>query len=338
MYGNRLAIATLFLFLVPYLEADVISLSNGDRFTGTVKSLGGGKLVVATDYAGDISVDWSVVASFTPTENLQVGLESGDVVTGKIELTGADQLEVATETETLALTRAQILEFGPIPKPEDYGLLDNWHGGLNLGMSLSRGNTDVSNLSFSADPSRATSTDRISLFFSTLRSAEDGTTTGNLYKLSGRYDRFFTEHFFAYGNGVYDKDEKAALDYRFREGGGIGYRFKKADHTDVSVRSGVSALQEKFAGLDRTTAGLGNFGVDLTSAWLAPFALTASTVYSPFLSGDSRYLLEGILGIRLPLFGNLNFGLDFVDNYDSSPPGGTKNNDLRILSTLGWTF
>ena len=44
------------------------------------------------------------------------------------------------------------------------------------------------------------------------------------------------------------------------------------------------------------------------------------------------------MGIRLPLFGSLNFGLDFVDNYDSSPPEGTKQNNLRILSTLGWTF
>ncbi len=338
MYRNCLAIATLFLFLVPFLEADVISLNNGDRFSGQVKSLDGGKLVVATDYAGEISVDWSVVESFSLTENLQVGLESGDTVSGKIELTGGDQLQVTTETETLALNRGQIIEFGPIPQPEDYGLLDNWHGGLNLGVSLSKGNTDVSNLSFSADPSRATSRDRISLFFSTLRSAEDGRTTGNLSKLSGRYDRFLTDNFFTYGNGVYDKDEKATLDYRYREGGGFGYQFKKGDHTDLSLRGGVAALQEKFAGRDRSTSGLGNIGLDLRSAWLAPFAVTASTNYSPFLQGDSRYLLEGLLGIRLPLFGSLNFGLDFVDNYYSSPPGGTKNNDLRILSTLGWAF
>ena len=62
------------------------------------------------------------------------------------------------------------------------------------------------------------------------------------------------------------------------------------------------------------------------------------TTYSPFLSGDSRYLLEGIIGIRLPLFGSLTFGLDLVDNYDSSPPERTKKNDLLILSTLGWAF
>ena len=338
MYTNRLAIGTLFLFLVPFLEADVVSLNNGDRFTGQVKSLGGGKLVVATDYAGEISVDWSVVETFSVTEDLQVGLESGDVVTGKIELTGADQLQVTTGTETLALNRGQITEFGPIPQPEDYGLLDNWHGGLNLGMTLSKGNTDISNLSLAADPSRETSRDRIALFFSTLRSAEDGETTGNLYKLSGRYARFLTDNFFVFGEGIYDKDEKADLDYRLREGGGAGYRFKQGDHSDISLRGGISALQEKYGGLDRENSGLGNVGMELRSSWLAPSALTAATTYSPFLSGDSRYLLEGILGIRLPLLGGLNFGLDFVDSYNSSPPEGVKKNDLRILSTVGWVF
>ena len=338
MHRNHIAVATLFFFLVPFLEADVISLNNGDRFTGQVKSLDGGKLVVATDYAGEISVDWSVVESFSVSEDLQVGLESGDVVTGQIELAGTDQLQVTTGTETLVFNRGQIIEFGPIPQPQDYGLLDNWHGGLNLAMSLSKGNTDISNLSFSADPTRETSRDRIALFFSTLRSAEDGETTGNVYKLSGRYDRFLTDNFVVYGKGILDKDEKANLDYRFREGGGLGYRFKKGDHTDLSLRGGVSALQERFAGLDRTNSGLGDFGMEFRSTWLSPVALTAMTTYSPFLSGDSRYLLESILGIRLPLFGSLNFGLDFVDTYDSSPPEGTKKNDLRILSTLGWAF
>ena len=338
MYRSKLVVGTLFLLLVPFLEADVISLNNGDRFTGQVKSLGGGKLVVATDYAGEISVDWSVVESFSVTEDLQVGLESGDVVTGKIELTGADQLQVTTETKSLALNRGQIIEFGPIPQPEDYGLLDNWHGGVNLGMTLSKGNTDISNLSLASNPLRETSRDRISLFFSTLRSAKDGKTTGNLRKLSGQYDRFLTDNFLVFGEGIYDKDEKADLDYRLREGGGLGYRFKQGDHSDIFLRGGVSALQEKYGGLDRENLWLGNVGMELRSSRLAPFALTASTTYSPFLTGDSRYLLEGILGIRLPLLGGLNFGLDFVDAYDSFPPAGVKKNDLRILSTLGWTF
>ena len=338
MYRNHLVAGALLLFLAPFLEADIISLNNGDRLTGQVKSLAGDKLVVNTAYAGEISLDWSVVESFSSTENLQVALESGELVTGTVELTDSDGLQVTTQTETLAFNRGHIIEFGPIPQPEAYGLLDNWHGGLNLGMSLSKGNTDVSNLSFAADPSRETSRDRISLFFSTVQSKEDGDTTGNLYKLNGRYDRFLSDSLFAYGEGIFDKDEKADLDYRFREGGGLGYRFKQGDHSDVSVRGGFSALQEKFGSLDRANSGLGNVGVELRSSRLAPIALTAVTTYSPFLSGDGRYLVEGLVGIRLPLFGSLSFGLDFVDNYDSSPPPGTKQNDLRILSTLGWAF
>ena len=75
---------------------------------------------------------WS--RAFHSPRILQVGLESGDTVSGKIELTGGPiSCRSPPETETLALNRGQIIEFGPIPQPEDYGLLDNWHGGLNLG-------------------------------------------------------------------------------------------------------------------------------------------------------------------------------------------------------------
>ena len=338
MYGNRLVACLFLTFLTPLLEADIVSLNNGDRVTGQVKSLAGGKLVVDTAYAGKIALDWSVVESFSSDRNLQVELEGGELVTGTVELEASEGLRVTTPAETMAFNRGQVIGFGPEPQPEDYGLLENWHGGLNLGMSVSRGNTDVSNLSFAADPSRETSRDRIAFFLSTLRSAQDGETTGSLYKLSGRYDRFLSEDLFLYGIGLFDKDEKADLDYRFREGGGLGYRFRKGDHTDVSLRGGISTLQEQFAGLGQTSSGVGNASMELRSSWLAPLALTAVTTYSPFLSREGRYLLEGLLGIRLPLFGNLNFGLDFVDSYDSSPPQDASKNDLRILSTVGWSF
>jgi hypothetical protein len=43
--------------------ADTVWLKNGDRLTGKVKVLDGGKLMLETDYGGSIPLDWSKVAT-----------------------------------------------------------------------------------------------------------------------------------------------------------------------------------------------------------------------------------------------------------------------------------
>ena len=64
-----LFLSTLLLICLPALEsgrlkAESIHLNNGDRLTGTVVELTDGKLQVATPYAGNIEIDWSVIQSF----------------------------------------------------------------------------------------------------------------------------------------------------------------------------------------------------------------------------------------------------------------------------------
>jgi putative salt-induced outer membrane protein YdiY len=299
--------------------------------------LDGGKLILATDYAGDIPIDWAVVSSFSASEGLEIGTKAGEILRGKITLKSETEFEIQTEQETLNFQRSQITAFGPIPEPEKTGILDNWSGGFNFGYTLSRGNTDLTNLSFALDPVRETSKDRITTHFSSLHSTEDGNTNGNLWKLKGRYDRFFTENLFVYGHGSWDKDGQADLDYRFKQGGGLGYRLRVADHTDFSVGGGASALQERFTGEGRANEGTADLGFNLTSTILDPMVLTIKTGYSPFFTTSGQHL-DFSVGVRIPLFAKLNIGFDLIDHYNTSPAEGKQKNDIRILSTIGWAF
>jgi len=327
----------LIIALAGTATAGTVTLTNGDRLTGTVKSLGGEKLVLSTEYAGDIPIDWAVVRSFSASENLEIGTEGGEVLQGKITLKSESEFEIQTEQETLNFQRPQITDFGPIPEPEKTGILDSWSGGFNFGYTLSRGNTDLTNLSFALDPVRETSKDRITTHFSSLHSTENGNTNGNLWKLNGRYDRFFTENLFVYGHGSWDKDGQADLDYRFKQGGGLGYRLRVADHTDFSVGGGASALQERFTGEGGANEGTADLGFNLTSTILDPMVLTVKTGYSPFFTTNGQHL-DFSVGVRIPLFAKLNIGFDLIDHYNTSPAEGKQKNDIRILSTIGWAF
>ena len=64
--------------------ADVIELNNGDRITGTVDSVAGGKIVIDTEYAGRVTVSVDAVASLATEQDFQVRLNVGRRLDGKL--------------------------------------------------------------------------------------------------------------------------------------------------------------------------------------------------------------------------------------------------------------
>jgi hypothetical protein len=52
--------------------ADEVVLRNGDRIRGEITSLADGKLVLRTDYAGEIALRWREVASLSTTAPVSV--------------------------------------------------------------------------------------------------------------------------------------------------------------------------------------------------------------------------------------------------------------------------
>src|ERR1035438_1228551 len=77
----------LALLLLPWgnLHADTIVLTNGDKFTGEVKSLDDGKLTVKLAYADDpIVIDASMLASVKTDKEMKASLADGTTVSGKL--------------------------------------------------------------------------------------------------------------------------------------------------------------------------------------------------------------------------------------------------------------
>ena len=54
------------------LLADTVWLKNGDRLSGKIKVFDGGKLLIQTDYAGAIPIDWKQVKTLESDQELLV--------------------------------------------------------------------------------------------------------------------------------------------------------------------------------------------------------------------------------------------------------------------------
>ena len=89
----------LFLGLASAVFADQITLKNGDRLTGTVVKSDGKVLVLHTEFAGDVTLQFAAITQITTEKALHVALKNGQTVVGPIT-TSDGNLEVAGKNGT----------------------------------------------------------------------------------------------------------------------------------------------------------------------------------------------------------------------------------------------
>ena len=101
---------------------------------------------------------------------MHVALKNGQTVVGPIT-TSDGKVEVATKTGTSVEAPKEILvairndaDQIAYEKALHPNLLNGWNGGLNVGFSLTGGNSQTENLSIAFNAARATKNDKLSLY------------------------------------------------------------------------------------------------------------------------------------------------------------------------------
>jgi hypothetical protein len=78
-------------------RADQVTLKNGDRLTGIIVKSDAKILLIKTEFAGDVSVQWDAVTTVVAPETLHLGLKDGQTLVGPVT-TVDGKLDVATKT------------------------------------------------------------------------------------------------------------------------------------------------------------------------------------------------------------------------------------------------
>ena len=66
------------------LFADQVVLKNGDRLTGTITKSDDKTLLIKTEFAGDVTVQWPAVQEISSTQPLHVALSNGKTAVGPV--------------------------------------------------------------------------------------------------------------------------------------------------------------------------------------------------------------------------------------------------------------
>ena len=166
--------------------ADQITLKNGDRITGTIINSDKKTLLIKTEAAGTVTVQWAAIEGISSAQPLHIGLTGGQVLVGPVK-TENGRIEVATPAsgevtaskdsiEVIRSDSGQAEYDAAMERLRHPHLLDTWSGLLDTGLSVTRGNSATISFSLAGKAIRQTDRDKITLYTTAIYGKNDNTS------------------------------------------------------------------------------------------------------------------------------------------------------------------
>ena len=328
--------------------ADQVTLSNGDRLSGTILKSDDKALVLKSEFAGEVTVQWSAITEINSAQPLHVALKSGQTLVGGIktangqmEVEPANQQPVSVSKEVISSLRSESEEVA-YEHSQHPRLLEGWVGGVDLGFALTRGNSETQNLNLAFIADRKTTQDHIGLFANSVFASNDEPgavpgTTADSTQAGARYDRNFAARGFGFGEADFQTDALQSLDLRSVVSGGLGWHAVKTARTTLDFLGGINYTREDYSGLQRNVVAI-TAGEELVRKFGAASVITEKLYVYPDLNQTGDYRAAFNLGTVTKLSKWLGWQNAFGDIYVTNPPAGKQRNDLQLTTGLNVAF
>lgn len=321
------------------MSADIVTLTNGDRLTGTVRRVSEGKLTLQSNLAGTVQIAWSDVREIQSDADFSVLTAHGQRLDGRLSLEGARVVIAQQSREPVTIPTREVTRV--VRGERQRGarrVLSALDGSADIGYSVARGNQNQMQSSTGIRASYTSAQYQFSGRISSLFARQDGARSQSRHALNARLDRFLNDRIFAYALTGLERNERRLLDLRSRLGGGMGWRVRSTRNTELSLLGGTAYVHERlrdqanqstfesFGGLEWSTLLLGVVSVD-----------TQLTIHPSLLDGsDVRVEYDGTF--RVPIAGRFTYSLRLFDRYDTRPAAMVARNDYGVVTGLGVVF
>jgi putative salt-induced outer membrane protein YdiY len=291
-------------------SADEIYLKGGDRISGIItKKETSGALLVKTESMGTVSVKKEFVRKILPCA--QVNTEDTDKAVTKPA--------AARDEESVSWTRE-----------------------ITAGFNRSRGNTSDDNLAGGILLNRLN------------KHVDEYTLKGNFFYSSAKRkmdeQKWYLMARYAYSLGIEkkwynffrfeaDHDRFTDIDYRLVPASGIGYWFFDLPGTKFMLEAGAGVESTYFRSNIKNTLEW----VFIPRAWFekelfSNMVLTQGISYYLGFEDLSCYRLRSETAIDVMINGRLKLRFSVLDDYNAGPPKNVKKNDLRLVTSLAYSF
>lgn len=352
MYKLLLCLLLLGSMLSGALYADEVRLKNGDRLTGTIVKSDAKTLVMKSDLAGEVNIQWDAVTSIQSSQPIYLGLKDGQTIAGivstadgKFVVETKDAGTVTAAKDSIVVVRNQAEETAydnQIERLRNPHLTDFWSGFLDTGLTVTHGNSDTLNFALSANAARKTSRDTITAYANSIfaNNGTTGPTTTTANAIGGglRVDLNVSNRLYVFGFTDFYHNQFQQLDLRNVLGGGLGYHVINTKPTTLDVYGGGTFNQSYYSTPLTQKTGEIMVGEYLSHAISNRMTFTERFEFFPNISdtGQYRYTFDAHAVTKLKSW--LGWQVSFGDIYVSNPPPAIKGNDLNLSTGLRLTF
>jgi putative salt-induced outer membrane protein YdiY len=341
-----------FVLVCSYALADQITLKNGDRFSGQIIKSDEKSVVMKTEFAGEVTIDWKAVTNVQSSQDMTVGLKEGKTIVGTLDTAGENVVITPKSGQPIEAPKSTVAVMRNPAEETSYrknmnpGLLEGWKGGLNVGFALTRGNSEAKNLNLAFNAVRAGHHDKLTLYANSIYATNDAAdasphTTANNIGGGARYDRDITPQVFGFVNTDYYSDDLQGLDLRSVIGGGLGWHAIKREKTTLDFLGGANYTHESYTTESRNFSAL-QFGDEFMHSMGASTVIKQNLYFFPDLNNTGEYRMTFSLGTVTKINKWLGWQNSFGDIYVSNPapiPGkDVKNNDIVFTTGLNFAF
>ena len=318
-------------------KTDLVNLRNGDRLTGEIESLALGRLSLATEALGTVSIEWKEVASIGSDYAYELRLTDGARYLGRIG-PGANvgSVVVVGSFGTRTFDWQDIVEMRAV---ED-SLLDRIDVYLSANYSFTKASgvtqTELrANVSYEDEKSLNSLTSR-----ATVSDTEEQATASSRVVLT-RLDWSNREDWFRSVFAGYESNDELALDHRLSIGAGFGRYFWDSNSGYLSGSLALQALEERsVGGEDQSSveavisAGYARWRFDTPELDLR----LDGSIY-PSLTQSGRVRADGNATLRWELIRDFYWDLSLWGTYDNAAVDESAGQfDWGVTTGVGWSL
>ena len=330
-------------------SADVIELKDGDRLTGTVKTIASdGTVTFASKYAGEVKVKAADIVKLQSDTEVELQFKDDDRDNEKGFVSVATPGEYTFAPAGAPSRKLDLNELNAV-NPEE----STWHGAANISLAAARGNSYGSSGAINGNISRRFKRDRVSAdaSYSTARSGKEKSKTSKTEDrivANVQHDHFWLSKLYTYENGKYEHDRQQNLEWRFRLGAGLGYQwldgrnFESIGKVSFSQEIGLAYTQERF----RKTSHPENSYASVRYAhhltwdpkWVENLSFFHNLEYLVDTKTFKDYQINTDVGAKLAISKAWQLTGKIEWLYNSEPADGLAKGDTRYFLGLGYTF
>jgi len=317
------------------LMADTVWMKNGDRLTGTIKVLDGGKLLLETDYGGSIPLDWKKIATLDSDRELLVkeneitgerakSLQAAEA--GKVTLANGD----APKTVELASIK-QIMK--PRPLVEDF----MWKGNVDVAMDYKRAESDTDDYDVDVKTQARHGKWRHNATLDYNRELRNDVVSTDNWGTEYALDRFLDEQWFWQGRLEYKRDKIEDLERERTVGTGPGYQFWDNELGAFSVAGLLNRSDYQYANGEKDNFYAISMRWDYNRYLVGKtFELFSTGEVGKPLANAADYALDAEVGLRYKVTDWASLNMKASKDQVSGSEGDKDETRYTIGFGVGW--